>query len=172
MFRFILTALGITALWRLVTMAISGTMAEADLVKMKDAVVEIDIGGAGSAWAAVESWSNIVEPTRGIIPVTDEFTLDSEQHVSIGTLGASSVRCTFFFTEGSTDPFDNLYGQIGAAVDIRWSRTGTNPDLRFYTTNGILVDSPPPGFDASANESTKVTIEIRATDINKETVPT
>lgn len=153
-------------------MAISGTMVEGDLVKMKDAVVEVDIGGAGSAWAAVESWSTIVEPARGVVPVTDEFTLDSEQHVSIGQVGTSTVRLTYFFTEDSTDPFSNLFSIIGTACDIRWSKSGTANDLRFYTTAGIITDAPAPGFNAGNNESTKVTFEFRATDISVETIST
>jgi hypothetical protein len=153
-------------------MAISGTMAEGDLVKMKDAVVQVDIGGAGSAWAAIGSWSNSVEPTRGTVPISEEFTLDGEQHVSIGQIGTSRVRCTFFFTEDSTDPFSNLYAQLGEVVDIRWSKSGTANDLRFYSSNGVLIDAPPPGFNATNNESTKVTIEIACTDIVQETIPT
>lgn len=170
--KWILAFVGITALYRLLTATISGTMAEGDLVKMRDAVVEIDIGGAGSAWAAVESWANVVEPARGTVPTSEEFTLDGEQHVSIGPVGTSRVRCTFFFTEGSTDPHLNLYDLLGTAVDIRWSKSGTANDIRFYTSNGVLVDCPPPGFNAANNESTKVTIEIACTDIDDETIST
>ena len=153
-------------------MAITGTMVESDLVKMKDAVVEFDIGGAGSAWAPVESWANSVEPQRGTVPVSSEFTLDAEQHVSIGPLDTSRVRITLFWTEDSTDPAQNLYTVIGTAVDVRWSKSGTAGDIRYYTTAGILIDAPPPGFNSSNNESTKVTYEISCTDITAETIAT
>jgi len=41
------------ALRRLLTSAISGTMVDADLQSMRDAVLEVDIGGTGSGWAAI-----------------------------------------------------------------------------------------------------------------------
>lgn len=147
-------------------MAISGTLAgAADLVKMSNAVVEVSFDG--STWAAVESWWNTVEPTRGRYSTSVKKTLDGERHVKGGSLDAARVRATFAFTEDATDPFLNIYDVLGSDMDIRWSKSGTSGDIRFSTANGVLVDAQPPGFDAESDDVAMATIEIEAPDISQ-----
>lgn len=153
-------------------MAISGTLSNADLVKMANAKIEVDIGGAGSAWAAIESWANTLEATRGKIPTANDPTLDGERHNSVGVQEVSRVRVTILYDEAAGGPAANLYGQLGNDVDIRWSKSGTAGDKRYYTADGKLIDCSPPAFNASQNGNTKITFEIEAPgDISVETIP-
>ena len=162
----------VVALRRLITAAISGTMAETDLVSMRDAVVELDIGGGGSGWAAVESWANTVEPTRGTVPTSEEKTLDGMNHTGYGIAGNSTIKLTLFGTIGATHPLYNLYSQLGQIVDVRWSETGLPNDLRFYTNQGVLTQCDPPGSDANSNQSRKFTCTITGADIYMQVIPT
>lgn len=159
------------ALRRLVTMAISGTMVATDLKPMRQAVVELDIGGVDT-WGAVESWANSVEPTRGTTPTSEEKGLDGNNHVGYGTRGNSTINMTIFATVDTTDPLYNLYTQIDQVVDVRWSQTGLANDLRFYTSQAVLTNCNPPSFDANSNMSMKFSITITAPDILMEVIPT
>lgn len=152
-------------------MAISGSMVEADIIPMRGAVVELDLGGVDT-WAAIESWATLVEPQRGTTPTQEERTLDQVNHIGYGTAGLATVNCTIFATQDSTDPLPNLYPLLNSAVDIRWSKTGAASEQRWYTSGGILTACPPPGFNADANTSTKIQFTIVAPDIEVETIPT
>lgn len=152
-------------------MAISGALAETALIKMSNAVVQVDIGGAGSAWANVESWANQVTATRGEIPTSDDPTLDGGRHQTAGIQGKSKVEVTLLYTETTTGPAYNLYTLLGTAVDVRWSKSGASGDLRYYTDNGILVSCTPPQYSANDNGNTKITFAIECPgDIERETM--
>jgi hypothetical protein len=171
-FRWIAGLAIVAALRRLLTMAISGTLAESELIPMRQAVVEVDIGGAGSAWAAIESWSLMVEPTRGTVPTSEEKTLDGLNHPGYGTQGNAAVKVTLFSTNDATAPLENLYDALNTAVDIRWSKGGLSGENRFYTDGGRLTQCDPPPFDANANMSAKFTFTITGPDIERELIPT
>jgi hypothetical protein len=153
-FKMLGLAVILEALRRLLGMAISGAMAEADIISMRDAVLEVDIGSVGS-WAAVESWSNLVEPTRGTVPTSEEKTLDGENHTGYGTKGNATVRVTAFFTTVATAPFLNLYDLLSTPVEVRWSKTGLASDIRFYTDGGILTECSPPGNQSRQHNMSK-----------------
>ena len=150
-------------------MAISGTLSDSDIVKMSKAVVELDIGGVDT-WVAVESWGNTVTMTRGTAPIGEMTTLDEVNHVSAGTKSSSRVGLVFVFTSESTDPFVNLYGQVGSVVDVRCSPTGTAGEQRFYTSQGYLTNCTPPGWDSGDGSPAKFEIEIAAADILNEVI--
>lgn len=152
-------------------MAISGTMIEADIITMREAKVEVDIGSVAT-WAAIESWSTMVEPTRGTVPTSEEKTLDGINHTGFGTAGNATIRVTAFFTNDTTDPHHNLYSQLGELCEVRWSKSGAASQKRFYTDGGVITEVSPPGYDASGNQSTKFTFVIVAPDILVETIPT
>lgn len=163
---------GVAALRRLLTNTISGTMAEDDLIPMREAVVELDIGGIGT-WVPIESWAIMVEPTRGTVPTSEEKTLDGLNHTGYGLAGNATVKLTIFATNPSAAPLDNLYAlTLGAAVDIRWSKSGTATENRYYTDGGRLTECNPPGFDANSNQSSKFTATITAPDILMAAIPT
>ena len=157
------------ALRRVATMVISGTLAEADLITMRQAVVEVYIGGAGT-WAAVESWAAMVEPTRGTVPTSEEKTLDGLNHTGFGIAGNATVQITLFATNSATAPLENLYDELGNTVDVRWSKSGTTGDNRFFTNQGTMTQCDPPPFDANSNQSTKFTFTITASDIQRELI--
>lgn len=171
MFRLVFFAGIFVALRRLVTMIISGTMTESDIVPMRGAKVEVDIGGVDT-WATIESWATLIEPTRGTTPTQEERSLDQNNHIGYGTAGSATVNCTIFATQDATDPLPNLYTQLNQPVDIRWSKSGAASEKRWYTSGGILTACPPPGFNADANTSTKIQFTITAPDIEVETIPT
>jgi len=152
-------------------MAITGTLSNTSLVKMNNAVVQVKIG-TGS-WAAIESWATQVTPTRGIIPTTDDPTLDGERHNSTGIQEKSRVEATVIYDEAAGGPAANLYDELGDAVDVRWSKSGTAGDKRFFTSDGILVECSPPGYNSSENGNTKITFVIECPgDIEMETIGT
>lgn len=152
-------------------MAISGVLTDTALIKMSNAVVQVDIGGTGSAWANIESWANQVTATRGDIPTSDDPTLDGERHQTAGIQNKSRVECIVLYTETTTGPAYNLYTLLGTAVDIRWSKTGASGDLRYYTDSGILVSCTPPQYTSSENGNAKITFAIDCPgDIQRETM--
>ena len=150
-------------------MAISGTLSDANIVKMSNAVVEIDIGSVDT-WVAVESWGNAVEMDRGAATLGEEPTLDGTNHVSVGVQGSARVRATFIFTSVATDPFAQLYGLVGTNVDIRVSPTGTAAEQRLYTSSGWLLACSPPGWQSTDGSPAKFEIEIGAADILNEAI--
>lgn len=170
-FRWLMGLTILAALRRLITMVISGTLAEAELIPMREAVVEVDIGGVGT-WVAIESWSLMVEPSRGTTPVSEEKTLDGLNHTGRGTRGNATVKVTLFATNDSSAPLENMYDQIDELCDVRWSKAGLPGENRFYTDGGFLSECNPPGFDANGNMSAKWTFTITGPDILRELIPT
>lgn len=153
-------------------MAISGTLSDANLTKMNNAVVEVDILGTGVTWAAIESWANTVESTRGKIPTSNDPTLDGEKHLSTGQQEVSRVKVTLLYDETATGPVTNMYDLLGEPVDIRWSKDGEAGSLRYSTSGGKLIDFPAPGFAASDNGNTKIVFEIESpNDIASAAIP-
>jgi hypothetical protein len=169
--KWFLAFLGFEALRRVVTMTISDTMADTDLVPMREAVVQLDIGGVGT-WVAVESFASTISPTRAVTPTSEEKTLDGANHTGRGTRGNSTIDGLFFATIDSTHPLYNLYNLIDTIVDVRWSQTGLAGDLRFYTSQATLSKCNPPGFDANGNMSAKFDVGFVAADILMEVIPT
>ena len=157
-------------------MAISGTMAEADIVKFNNAIVEVDLLGTDVTWAALESWATMVEIDPGRVGDTEEKTLDGETHVIIdGILSASMVRVTCFYTENAaTDPFINIYDHLqtnkGGDFDVRWSASDTADEYQFSTVSGKLVYCTPPGYDANANQAQKFVFEVKTKNITRTTL--
>ena len=143
-------------------MAISGTVSDANLTKMNNAVVEVDIIGTGVTWEAIESWANTVEPTRGKIPTSTDPTLDGEKHLSVGQQDVSRVKVTLLYDEVATGPAANMYALLGLPVDIRWSKDGDTGSLRYSTSGGKLIDCTAPGFSASDNANSKIVLEIES----------
>lgn len=150
-------------------MTISGTLSDANISSMSNAKVDIDVGSADS-WVAVESWGNSVTPTRGTVSTDVMTTLDASNHIGVGVIGSSTVRVVMVFTSIATDPFANLYGQVGSNVDIRWSPTGADGEQRFYTSSAFLTDCSPPGWDSSSSGPVKFEFEISAADILNEVI--
>ena len=152
-------------------MSISGALAESALIKMSNAVLQVDLAGTGVTWSNIESWANQVTPTRGDIPTSDDPTLDGSRHQVAGIQNKSRVEVTILYTETTTGPAYNLYTLLGGPVDIRWSKTGANGDLRYYTDNGILVSCTPPQYSAGDNGNAKITFAIECPgDIQRETM--
>lgn len=152
-------------------MPISGVLAESELIPMREAVVEVDIGSVGT-WAAIESWSLMVEPTRGTVPTSEEKTLDGLNHTGYGVQGNATIKVTLFATNDSSAPLENMYGQIGELCEVRWSKSGAAGENRFSTDGGVLTQCDPPGFDANGNQSAKFTFTITAPDIDRALIPT
>ena len=152
-------------------MGISGELADANLVTMDNAVVQVDLVGDGASWNNIESWANEVQPTRGTIPTSTDPTLDGEQHLSTGAQEPSRVKVVALYDETATAPAPNLYPLLGESVDVRWSKSGSSGDIRYYTSGGKLVSCTPPGFSSKESGNTKIEFEIEtAGDIEQETM--
>ncbi len=154
-------------------MAITGTLTDANLVKMSNAVVEIDEDGSGTTWAPIESWATAVEATRGGVPTADDPTLDGERHLSVGIQENSRIKVTILYDEAAGGPAVNLYdAALGSNKDIRWSKSGASGDRRFFTNGGKLLSCSPPQYSSGENGNTKIEFEIEsAGDIQVETIP-
>lgn len=156
-------------------MAISGTMAEADIVKFNNAVIEVDLTPASSAFVQIESWATMVEIDPGRVDTTEEKTLDGVSHVIVsGIINASLVRVTCFYTEGDTDPFTNIYDHFqtnkGGAFDVRWSASDSANENQFATSSGKLVYCTPPGYDANGNQAQKFVFEVQTKNVTRTTI--
>lgn len=157
-------------------MAISGSMAEADIIKFNTAYLEVDLTPASSSYALINTWATMVEIDTGRPDATEEKTLDGLSHpINSGILNTSMVRVTCFYTENAaTDPFLNIYDHFmtnkGGAFDVRWSKSDTANEYQFATVNGKLEYCTPPGYDANGNQATKFVFEVRCQYVSRTTL--
>jgi hypothetical protein len=130
-------------------MAISSTLTASKLLKLKpNAVLEVDIGSDDS-WEAIESYGREISVSGGAFSSDkwETFTLDISE---LGEQGEFQITVRYAYTEGSGEPFPDLFAALGSPCDVRWAPKGdTAGNYRFYTSGGNMTSHTVPTGAAS-----------------------
>lgn len=137
-------------------MAISSTYSAGDAISFGDCLVEVELTGADSAWADIDSWATEVSVSPGTVPIQDTYPFEGNVITFAGSRGSDEVTVTVVYTEGSTDPFQNIFDRFASAsgpdFGVRWVPQGSaSGNFRFEITVGKLIacSLPQGGGDAA-----------------------
>ena len=155
-------------------MAISGTYAAGDAISFKDCLVEVDLTDSGS-WANIASWATEVQVSGEDVPTTETYPFSGSAIVFAGSKSPVELRVTIVYTEGSTDPFDNIRDRFeandGPAMEVRFAPAGSaTGNKRFTTAGGKLTACPPPQGSGDASSATVCTFVIRADSLSSDAI--
>jgi hypothetical protein len=155
-------------------MAISGTYAANDAIEFKDAMVEVDLI-ADATWVAIDSWATDVAVSGEEVPSTETYPFAGSAIVFTGTKSPVEVDITCVYTEGSTDPFQNIRDRFeassGPVLDVRFVPGGSaSGNFRFTTSGGKLMACPPPVGSGDANSATLFTFKVRADSLARDAI--
>jgi len=155
-------------------MAISGTFAAGDSISFADAMVEVDLT-AGGTFVAIDSWATEVTISGEDIPTTETYPFSGSAIVYVGTKSPVELTITAVYTEGSTDPFQNIRDRFEAAngpvMDVRFCPAGSaSGNFRFTTSGGKLIACPPAVGAGSANSATVFTFTVRANSLGRDAI--
>ena len=137
-------------------MAVSGTYTAGDAISFGDCLVEVELTGADAAWADIDSWATEVSVNPGTVPFQDTYPFEGSAITFAGSRGSDEVTVTVVYSEGSTDPFQNIFdrfaGASGPDFGVRWVPQGSaSGNFRFEITAGKLIGcSLPQGGGDSA----------------------
>ena len=124
-------------------MAISGARTVGDGISIGDCEVEVNLSGAG--YASIHSWATRVTVSGGEIPYSDVRPFDKGAEVYVGAKGSYTVEVEILYTEGSTDPYQNLWDAYEASndvsCDLRWAPKGSGQGGFSFTTSGGKLTS-------------------------------
>lgn len=164
-------------------MAISGSYAAGDEVIIRDAKIEVDLTPiSSSSYAEVTTWGTEVSIDGGDIPTQQVFVFQSDGPVIFdGNRNAWRVTVTCLYTEGSTDPFQNIwdkhedpdtnYASDLRAMNVRVSPAGGDSgEFQFTTAGGKLVQCTPPAGDAAATTPQLFTFTVEAQSLARAAV--
>ena len=155
-------------------MAISGTYAANDAVSFKDCMVEVDLT-AGGTFVPIDSWSTEVTVSGEDVPTTEVYPFAGSSIVFAGNKSPVEVQVTSVYTEGSTDPFQNIRDRFEAAdgpiIDVRFVPAGSaSGNFRFTTSGGKLTACPPPQGAGDASSATVFTFVVRADSLGRDAI--
>jgi hypothetical protein len=155
-------------------MAISGTYAAGDAISFKDCLVEVDITDVGT-WADIDSWATEVAVSGEDVPTTEVYPFEGASIVFAGVKSPVEVQVTAVYTEGSTDPFQNIRDRFeavdGPAFEVRFTPAGSaSGNFRFTTAGGKLTACPPPQGSGDASSATVFTFVVRADSLTRDTI--
>lgn len=155
-------------------MAISGTYAANDAIEFKDAMVEVDLT-AGGTFIPIDSWATDVAVSGEDVPSTETYPFAGSAIVFTGTKSPVEVDITCVYTEGSTDPFQNIRDRFEAAsgpvINVRFCPAGSaSGNFRFTTSGGKLMSCPPPVGSGDANSATLFTFKVRADSLARDAI--
>ena len=147
-------------------MAVSGTFTAGDAISFGDCLVEIDLTGADTAWADIDSWATEVSVTPGTVPFNDVYPFEGNAITVAGSRGSDEVVVTVVYTEGSTDPFQNIFDRFAAAsgpdFGVRWVPAGSaSGNFRFEITTGKLIGCSLPQGGGDAASATVFTFTVQ-----------
>lgn len=154
-------------------MAISGTYTDGDAISIKDCEVEVDLTPATSAFANIDSWASDITVGEETVPTTETYTFThTGAIVFAGNQSPIDVTVTSVFTQGTTDPYQNIKNQtLGAATDVRWSPNGgASGDLQFTTSGGKLVSRGLPQGAADGSTATVFPFTVRCSSVAMGTI--
>lgn len=168
----ILKLLGLSAVWYLTRSVISGTRAAGDEVSFNDCEVELDLTPASSSYANIDSWSTNLTCDPRAVASSEIYTFTGDPIVYTGNQTPMNVTIEIVYTEGSTDPFVNLFNLTqGVALDARWGPAGAGSGGRaFTTTGGKFLSLGMPQGDAESGAPTVLPVIIRASNISMGTI--
>ena len=149
-------------------MAISSTYTAGDAISFGDCLVEVELTGADSAWADIDSWASEVSVSPGTVPFTDTYPFEGSAITFAGSRGSDEVTVTVVYTEGSTDPFENIFDRFAAAsgptFGVRWSPQGSSAGYyRFEITAGKLIGCSLPQGGGDSATATVFTFTVQGT---------
>lgn len=149
-------------------MAISGTYSAGDAITFGDCLVEVELTGADSAWADIDSWASEVAVSPGTVPIADTFPFEGSAITFAGSRGSDEVTVTVVYSEGSTDPFQNIFDRFAAAsgpdFGVRWVPKGSAAsNFRFEITVGKLIGCTLPVGGGDAATATVFTFTVQGT---------
>jgi hypothetical protein len=173
MFYNLLKWLGLTAVWYLIRNAISGAYADGDAINFANCEVEVDLTPASSSYANIDSWATEVACDPRVVNTTEINTFTHPSAIVFtGKPQPMNVTITILFTEGSTDPFVNLFNTTqGAAMDARWGPAGAGSGGRaFTTTGGKFTSLGMPQGTATDASATVVPFIVRAGGVSMGTI--
>jgi len=147
-------------------MAISSTYQAGDAISFGDCVVEVELTGADSAWARVDSWATEVSVNPGTVPFQDTYPFTGNAITFAGSRGSDEVTVTVVYTEGSTDPFSNIFDRFAASsgptFGVRWVPAGSaSGNYRYEITAGKLVGCTLPQGGGDSATATVFTFTTR-----------
>jgi hypothetical protein len=149
-------------------MAISGTYTAGDAVSFGDCLVEVELTGADSAWADIDSWATEVSVNPGTVPIQDTYPFEGGAITFTGSRGSDEVTVTVVYTEGSTDPFQNIFDRFAASsgpdFGVRWvPASSASGNFRFEITTGKLIGCTLPQGGGDAATATVFTFTVQGT---------
>jgi hypothetical protein len=155
-------------------MPISSTYAAGDAISFADCLVEVDITDVGT-WADIDSWATEVTVSGEDVPTTETYPFEGSAIVFVGTKSPVEVSVTAVYTEGSTDPFQNIRDRFeagnGPAFEVRFSPGGSvTGGFRFTTAGGKLIACPPPVGTGDAASATTFTFVVRADSLARDAI--
>lgn len=155
-------------------MAISGTYTAGDAISFKDCLVEVDILDDGT-WADIDSWATEVAVSGEDVPTTETYPFEGSAIVFAGSKSPVEVSVTCVYTEGSTDPFENIRDRFeaadGPAFEVRFAPGGSSTGgFRFSTAGGKLTACPPPVGAGDASSATVFTFVVRADSLSRDEI--
>jgi len=155
-------------------MAISGTFTAGDAVSFGDAMVEVDLT-AGGTFVPIDSWATEVTVSGEDVPTTETYPFSGSAIVFTGTKSPAEVSITCVYTEGSTDPFQNIRDRFeaasGPALNVRWVPAGSaSGNFRFTTSGGKLTACPPSVGAGDASSANVFTFVVRANSVGRDAI--
>ena len=155
-------------------MAISGTYAANDAVSFKDCMVEVDLT-AGGTFVPIDSWATAVSVSGEDVPTAEAYPFAGSPIVFAGSKSPVELQTTSVYTEGSTDPFQNIRDRFEAAdgpnMDVRFVPAGSaSGNFRFTTSGGKLLACPPPQGAGDAASAQTFTFIVRADSLGRDAI--
>jgi hypothetical protein len=140
-------------------MAISGTYTAGDAVSFKDALVEVELTGADSVWADIDSWATEVTISGEEVPTSETYPFEGDPITFAGNKTPVRVEVAIVYTEGTAAAFYQIRTRFeaapGGSFDVRITPKGSGSgNLKYTTSGGKLVACPPPVGAGDASSAT------------------
>lgn len=154
-------------------MPISGTFDAGEEKTFNDVKIELDQIGTGITFVNITTWATNVTVSGGDTPTTD-FKTYTTPVVFTGERNPWQVDVECVYTEGTTDPFIEIYDDYvaapGLAQNLRWSPSGgASGQVNYTTTGGKLVAVSIPTQSANDSGAVVFSFSIRCAGITRST---
>lgn len=154
-------------------MAISGAYAVNDAVSFNNCLVEVDQTPSASSFKPIDSWATSVSVSGGDTPTEQAYPFAGGPIVMVGNINPFRVVIEVVYTEGATDPFNEIYDDYianpGLNYDTRWVPKGSGSGYnRFTTSGGKLVNCTLPQGAGEGANATMFTFEIECSTITRD----
>jgi hypothetical protein len=130
---------------------------------------KIEISTDGVNFTDMSGFGVSLDPSGGERGVGEEFTWDGDTPILVtGKRGALEIKAKIVYTEGIADPFRVVRAAYEAGSDLylRWSPKGGSAGQRRYTTTAAkVVECPPPGGEAGAEDVVLCEFTVKCADL-------